>query len=194
MDRIQLLAQLAKYNTPFLEEADFIPRFISLISNFPNCFDRSLITGHITASAWIVDSFSESALLIHHKKLDRWLQPGGHTDGNEDTLSTACREAHEETGISTLVVYSSSIFDLDIHLIPAREKIQAHLHYDIRYLCVADRHESLLNSHEINELAWLPLDSIGDYTDNSISINRMVQKTRIIFNKSNQFMQPIHGL
>lgn len=88
-----------------------------------------------------------------HRKLKRWVQPGGHADGQCDTLSVALREAEEESGISGISPISEDIFDIDIHLIPARPGEEAHYHYDIRYLLRAP-HENVVISDESDALEW----------------------------------------
>lgn len=181
MDRALLINALNNYDTLFEEEKAFIPRFISLLTNFPNCYHRSLLTGHITASAWIIDGSGGSSLLVHHKKLNRWLQPGGHADGDENVVSAAWKEATEESGLISLKLFEENIFDLDIHLIPMHRDIQAHYHYDIRFLFIADREELYVVSDESNELRWVSMEQIGSMTDNNVSINRMVLKTNSIF-------------
>lgn len=135
----------------------------------------------MTASAWIIDEQGSSALLIHHKKLNRWLQPGGHADGEENILSVATKEAHEETGLKSLKLIDNKIFDIDIHLIPRHGDIQAHNHHDIRFLFVAKKTEDYILSDESNELKWIPMDEINHFTGNNNSIQRMVFKTKWIF-------------
>lgn len=181
MERIPLLHELSNYQTSFDEERAFIPRFKSLLNNFSNCYERSLVTGHMTASAWIIDEKGSAALLVHHKKLNRWLQSGGHADGDEEVLTVATKEAREETGLNTLKLTEDKIFDIDIHLIPRHRNIQAHYHYDIRFLFVANLTENYVVSDESNELKWIPLDQINHYTGNNDSIQRMVLKTKLIF-------------
>jgi 8-oxo-dGTP pyrophosphatase MutT (NUDIX family) len=181
MNRIDFLQALDHYTTPYLEEALYIPRFKSLLTNFTKCYHRSLLSGHITASAWIVNEARTSALLIHHKKLDRWLQPGGHADGDENISSVSAKEAKEETGLKLLRANSDLIFDLDIHLIPKHNGINAHFHYDVRFLYIADRKENYSMNHESNQIAWIPLDSIGALVADNQSIQRMVTKTKSIF-------------
>ncbi|MDZ7646212.1 MAG: NUDIX hydrolase [Cytophagales bacterium] len=90
--------------------------------------------GHITGSAWIVDPSNTQALLVHHAKLNKWVQPGGHADGDENILQVALREAEEETGLKNFKVLSDPPFDVDIHLIPERADFPEHFHFDIRYL------------------------------------------------------------
>ncbi len=181
MNRHQLLQTLYSYQTTFREERGFITRFINFINNFQNCFERSLTLGHITGSAWITDHHGKSALLVHHKKLNRWLQPGGHADGEENIIEVATKEASEETGLQSLTLNSKQIFDIDIHTIPAHKDVLAHEHYDIRFHFVADPTEKYTVSHESNNLAWISMDKIPSYTENSNSIQRMALKSKLIF-------------
>ena len=163
---------------------------IDFVSQHPDCFDRALLIGHITGSAWIVSPDRQQTLLIHHRKLDRWLQPGGHADGDPDVAAVALREAQEETGLTTLALIALPgnntgseisqtvpIFDVDIHPIPARNEVPEHLHYDIRFLVEADPAEPLGFSHEINNIRWFPVETVFNYTD-SESILRLIRKMR----------------
>ncbi len=181
MDRMALLLALQAYYTSFEEEKAFIPRFKSLLSNFENCYERTLLSGHMTGSAWIVDRNGSEALLVHHKKLNRWLQPGGHADGEENIIDVARKEAEEETGFMSLKLHSPEIFDIDIHVIPARKNEVAHFHHDIRFMFVADNKEDFAVSEESNEVSWIPRTNIQDYVGNNDSIHRMVRKTITIF-------------
>jgi len=182
MSRAELFHAFNNYQTSFREEFQFIPRFKSLINNFPDCFQRSLTSGHITGSAWIVDRLGKEALLVNHKKLNRWLQPGGHADGDEDIMSVATKEAVEETGLKSLRRYGDNIFDIDIHSIPKHKDIISHYHFDIRYLFIADIEEKPTVCDESNELAWIPLSDIHKFVGSNHSIHRMVIKTKLIFN------------
>jgi 8-oxo-dGTP pyrophosphatase MutT (NUDIX family) len=155
---------------------------IQFIEAHPDCFERTLLKGHITGSAWIVDEDYTHTLLIHHVKLNKWLQPGGHCDGDSDVLSVAMKEANEETGSITQPV-NENIFDVDIHEIPDRQNIPAHLHYDIRFLLKADRHANLIfNKQETTGLQWIKLEHVPEYS-NEQSILRMVEKTLSLRNK-----------
>lgn len=181
MDRSELLFSLNRYQTTFKEENEFIPRFKSLLVNFQNCYERSLLSGHMTASAWIIDDKKSSVLLLHHKKLNRWLQPGGHADGDENISDVAYKEAFEETGLKSLQFYSPHIFDIDIHQIPRLHHIPSHYHHDIRFLFTADINEIYTVSKESNELNWVRLDGIHGVVGSNNSIHRMVLKTNLIF-------------
>ncbi len=182
MDKLHLIEALESYDTIFDVEASFIPRFKSLLANFPNCYNRSLLTGHITASVWIIDDIGSHTLLLKHKKLNRWLQPGGHADGDENVVTVALKEAREETGLNNIKIVGNKLFDMDIHMIPARSNVPDHFHYDLRFLMVADKKERIKLNNESIDFAWISMDKVKDYTANNDSINRMVKKTKMIFN------------
>ena len=181
MNRKELIRTLKKYKTKYPEEQAFIPRFLSLLNNFRKCYTRDLITGHMTASAFITDRKARYVLLTHHRKLNRWLQPGGHADGMEDIRAVAAREAEEETGLFSLKLAGPDIFDTDIHQIPYYAGIQAHFHYDIRFLFIADEREPLQISDESHDLSWVEMDRLDAITDNNRSILRMAEKMKAFF-------------
>ena len=106
----------------------------TLVAGTPRCFDRGFYRpGHVTGSAFVVDAGSGRVLLHHHRRLDRWLQLGGHDEGEHDPLQTALREAREESGLLDLTPLSTAILDIDVHEIPAGRSEPAHLHHDVRY-------------------------------------------------------------
>ena len=177
MARNDLIKSLIAYQTPFPEEKKFIHDFLTLLNDEADCFKRTLKTGHVTGSSWIVNNTKDQALLTHHKKLNKWLQPGGHADGNENIVSVAEKEAKEETGLSSLVLLSPDIFDIDIHLIPSNAKEEKHFHYDIRYIFEADNKETLIISNESKQLKWIPFSALSTYTRQNQSILRMAEKT-----------------
>ena len=181
MDRSHLIQKIRDYQSDFEEEHLYRPRFISLIRNFHHCFQRNLVSGHITASAWVFDHYTKKVLLVHHKILNRWLQPGGHADGDENVINVARKEVKEETGLNTLSLFNANIFDLDIHLIPHHKNIQAHYHYDIRFLFTADSRLSPEVNDESNQVLWVPIDEVANYTNNPRSIHRRILKTNLIF-------------
>ena len=143
-------------------------------------FLRNSYNGHFTGSAWIVSPDKSSILMTHHKKLGKWIQLGGHTDGEQDLLKVALREAKEESGIQQFKVLSEKIFDLDIHEIPQHNSEPSHLHYDIRFLLEADpTGETVIISDESHDVIWIPIADITVFNP-EISIQRMVKKTEII--------------
>ena len=176
MHRAPFLALLDRYANLYPEERQCSTRYIDFVKTQPRCFERTFELGHITGSAWILNAAGTHTLLTHHRKLDRWLQLGGHVDGDPDVLAGAEREAHEESGIDSLEAVSPEIFDLDIHPIPARGDEPEHLHYDARFLFRSTHNEDYVLSDESHELAWVPLEKIEDYSHEE-SISRMVRKT-----------------
>ncbi len=139
----------------------------------------------MTASAWIMSHCASKVLLLHHTKLGKWLQPGGHADGDENLLRVARKEAEEETGLKTISLVHPQFFDMDIHRIPGHKNIKEHQHFDIRFLFVADDNEPLGKNDEAMELKWLHLEEVANYTNNNRSIHRMILKAKLIFNSDN---------
>ena len=154
-----------------------VDRTRAFVVAHPDCLRRTCLTGHLTASAWIVDPARSRALLTHHAILDRWFQLGGHADGQADLAAAALREATEESGLTRLHLVSPALFDLDRHWIPARRLEPGHWHHDFRFLVEADPNEPLVVSSESKDLAWLGLDEILQ-RNSSASITRMVERTR----------------
>jgi 8-oxo-dGTP pyrophosphatase MutT (NUDIX family) len=173
-NRDSLIRSITDYHTAYPEEHLFKKQFVELLEN-PRAFFRDHLPAHITASSWIVDRGRQHALLTHHAKLGKWLQPGGHADAQEDVLAVSQREAYEETGLTSLTPLSTAIFDLDIHPIPERAGFPAHLHYDI---FEARIEEAFTISNESHDLAWIPFEEIGHKTGQNYSILRMIEKAR----------------
>ncbi|MEA5404770.1 NUDIX hydrolase [Arcicella sp. DC2W] len=176
MHRNQLLQLLEKYQPYNATDSKFQEEIISFVKANSTCFERSLLVGHVTGSAWILDKSRQYTLLTHHKKLNQWFQTGGHCDGDSDVLNVALKEAKEETGLKNIKVLSPDIFDIDIHLIPERKGIPVHLHFDVRFLLEADMNEALIVSSESTDLKWIPLSEVAELND-SDSIMRMVEKS-----------------
>jgi 8-oxo-dGTP pyrophosphatase MutT (NUDIX family) len=176
MKRQPLLDLLAQHQPFDDQEREMTAATIAFVKANPNCFERSLTIGHVTGSAWIVDETHENVLLMHHRKLNRWFQPGGHADGEADILKVAMKEAQEETGLTDIQIVTDSIFDIDIHLIPENSKDSAHYHYDIRFLFLANKNQQLQINAESKNLEWVKLNDVKNYND-SESILRMVQKS-----------------
>jgi 8-oxo-dGTP pyrophosphatase MutT (NUDIX family) len=150
----------------------------AFVAEFDDCFRRSLLIGHVTSSCWIVDPEHGRALLAWHKRLNRWLQMGGHVEPEDPTLlESALREAREESGLRSVRPVSPDIFDVDIHAIPARKSEPEHLHYDVRFLFEADPTEPLIVSAESRAVSWVPLPEVAARNPDP-SMIRMVAKTR----------------
>jgi 8-oxo-dGTP pyrophosphatase MutT (NUDIX family) len=175
--RERTLQMLTEYSPVDAGEREMLARMRAFMAAHEDCFERHLEIGHMTGSAWILDAEREHVLLTHHAKLNRWLQLGGHADGNPDLLAVAMREAREESGLEGFRVLSKTPFDVDIHEIPARRSEAIHLHYDVRFLMEASRTEPLVVTEESHELAWVPLAGLAERGDVDESLRRMVRKT-----------------
>ena len=175
MHRNTLIQLLNDYNPQATEEIEFKSRMLSFIDKNKDCFERTLLIGHITGSAFILNKDQSKALLLHHTKLDRWFQLGGHCDGDSDVLAVAVKEAQEESGIMGIEPLQVEIFDIDIHRIPARKDEPEHDHYDVRFLLSVTSDEELVQNRESKELRWIGKDLSELPTDNQ-SVVRMFKK------------------
>lgn len=165
---------LENYTSNFIEENLNKNRMLAFLSSCDNAFDRSNINGHFTASAFVLNKDKTKFLLMHHRKLNQWFQPGGHADGNSDLLKVAIKETLEESGISNILAINEDIYDIDVHLIPANSTQVAHYHYDVRFL-LQSNNDTLIKNEESNALAWVPLNSYEKYSINN-SVIRMIKK------------------
>ena len=158
MGRRALLEMLDSYQECHPDEAACVSRFGRFVAAHSDCFERSCQPGHVTASAWIVSHDRRQFLLTHHRKLGRWLQLGGHADGDGDVRAVALREAREESGMQGFEWLvdpgGQALLDVDIHGIPARPGEAAHDHFDLRFLLAAKPDQPLLMSDESTDLRW----------------------------------------
>ena len=115
--------------------------------------------------------------LLHHKLFYKWLQPGGHSDGNSNTTQEALREAQEEFGGGDLFLLSNDIFDVDIHQIPkdTNRGLGSHPHYDIRFIVIGNSAFPPVVSNESREARWVPFDEVTKYNSET-SFKRMINK------------------
>lgn len=174
MSHTEMIERLAEYKTRHPEEREAISKFEAFLRGEPNCFRSDCWTGHVTGSAWVVNGQRSHVLLTHHRKLDRWLQLGGHSDGDADTLRVAWREASEESGLAVEPL-SEALFDIDIHLIPANRSDPVHLHFDARFAFVVTGEQPLRVSDESHALRWVEIDRLADVTA-EFSMQRMAAK------------------
>jgi 8-oxo-dGTP pyrophosphatase MutT (NUDIX family) len=148
--------------------------FAGFLDSHVEVFQRRHRVGHFTGSAWLVSADGMRVLLTHHRKLDRWLQLGGHADGDADLARVALREAEEESGLTGLSV-EPEIFDLDRHRIPARKDEPEHWHYDVRYVVRSGPDEQFVVSPESHDLAWREVSALPDDPEIDASIRRMAR-------------------
>lgn len=145
---------LAAWQPPTPEQERTRRRILAFVDAHPrDAHLRTCLEGHLTASALVLDSRGERVLLTFHRKLGKWLQLGGHCDGDADLAAVALREAIEESGIEDLAIDPMPI-DLDIHPIPARKGEPEHLHLDTRFLVHAADGAIERASEESIQLRW----------------------------------------
>ncbi len=166
-----LAGWLDDYASRYPDEVAIVDRFHRLRADHPDCFRRDCWAGHVTGAAWLLSPDRDAVLLTHHRKLDRWLQLGGHSDGDRDPRSVAAREAEEESGL-TVAPIGPGLLDLDIHPIPARGPEPGHLHYDLRFAFVSTSGWDYRVSQESRDLAWVPIERLHKRVDEP-SILRM---------------------
>lgn len=163
-----LIKDLADYARIFPEEQSAAEAIIRFLEAEPFPFSRSTASAHITGSAFILDRPASALLLIHHRALDRWLQPGGHIDDGEDAATAALREAAEETGLTglRLISWRGGLLpiDIDSHVIPAnpRKGEAGHVHHDIRYLIRSDSTALSPDQAETLGARWVSLDELDE--------------------------------
>lgn len=175
IEKNQLLDKIQGYEILYPSESHTAKRFIELIQDNKNCFERTNAKAHLTGSAWVVNHAGTHALLTHHRKLNMWLQLGGHADGEIDLLRVAMREAYEESGLEKLKPVASAIFDMDIHTIPARGNEAEHEHFDIRFALQVSGSEVYCISDESHDLSWVDINKISNYS-NEQTMLRMAHK------------------
>jgi len=172
--RSELCQQLAEFADRHPDDRARAERFRQFVQDHPDCAERSLARGHLTGAAWLIDPPGQRVLLTHHRKLQRWLQLGGHADGDLDIAGVALKEAVEESGLDQLRLLQP-VFDLDDHSIPQRKQDPEHLHFDIRYVIVAEGSLEPKISHESLDLRWWQIEELTQPNWDE-SISRMAQR------------------
>jgi 8-oxo-dGTP pyrophosphatase MutT (NUDIX family) len=185
MSRRHLLDMLAHYRRVYSAEASVVDRIRDLVETHADCFDRTCRPGHITGAAWIISADRRRCLLAHHRKLDRWLQLGGHADGQWQVDEVALREAREESGMAAFdflpIAGALMPFDVDVHQIPERRDARgiviedAHQHHDVRFLLIARSEQEIRISDESHDVAWFTPEEVRQHTDEE-SVLRMLHK------------------
>ena len=169
-----LKSLLEGYNPSDPAEVIYKSQMLEILKNCSDCFNRSCRVGHFTGSSWLLDKTEERFFMMHHKKLDIWLQSGGHADGNENLLEVAIKEAEEESGLSDIKAISDKIFDIDVHLFPKIKNDDPHYHFDVRFLLKYEGDEELKINDESNMIKWFSRDEFN-MKDHS-SVSRMFNK------------------
>jgi 8-oxo-dGTP pyrophosphatase MutT (NUDIX family) len=178
--RTLLSQKIQNYKSKNDEESAFIEPFLTLLKSQKRCFYRDCFPDHITGSALLLNKAGDQILMNHHASLDKWLNFGGHADGDEDILSVAIRETMEESGITAFKPISSDIIDIDIHTIPANPKKNEpeHQHFDIRYVMQMTDEQIPVLSSESKDLQWMTVDQAKKIIGTNDSLHRLIGKLK----------------
>lgn len=176
MNKKELLELINNYQEKYNQED--LRELVEFINENEDPYTRKNQKGHITCSTWILDEKVENALLIHHKKYDKWLQPGGHMEEGETVFEAARREGMEETGVESLNFVKEGIFDIDIHKIPENKKKgePEHYHFDLRFVTKVVGNKIKIQEEEVNGYKWASLKKLKKI-ENDESIVRLVEKS-----------------
>ena len=179
INRKNLIEELKSYSGTEAE-TNFIPRFLELLKS-DRCFYRDHFEpGHITGSAILINQTVDKILMNYHTSLNRWLNFGGHCDGEEDVFNVAIRETMEESGLTEFKPVGADVVDIDIHPIPANPKKgePAHEHFDIRYIMQMTADQKPILSHESLKLQWMTFDEALSHIKLGDRLRRLIEKTR----------------
>jgi 8-oxo-dGTP pyrophosphatase MutT (NUDIX family) len=170
-----LITQLEQYQPWDATESAHQAAILELLRSNSAAFDRHAYQpGHITGSTWILAEETEQVALIFHRRINRWLQPGGHAEpGENNGVSTALREAAEELGLM-IDPARASLFDLDVHRIPATATQPEHSHFDLRYLCRIE-HQPLDSGSDAAAARWFTVAELEAIALDQ-SMKRMLDK------------------
>jgi 8-oxo-dGTP pyrophosphatase MutT (NUDIX family) len=186
VNRSAVSADLARYAAEHPEDRDVVARFAHLLEDTRAPFSRDQFApGHLTCSACVIDHAGAHVLLLHHARLARWLQPGGHAEPGDDTpLAGASRELREESGLDAPAPLRGAgggdLIDVDVHEIPARGTEPSHLHFDLRYAFAVDGGSALRRSEESTALRWVAVERLGELGADE-SVTRLVARALAAF-------------
>jgi 8-oxo-dGTP pyrophosphatase MutT (NUDIX family) len=176
-----LLEELRRYGAADDEERADVARVLELLASGSRPLHRGhYLPGHITASAYIYDRATRQLLLHHHRRLDRWLQMGGHVEEGESPREAALREAREESGLEGLALAVDRIFDVNVHAIPAGKGEPDHSHFDVRFLVSPGSETKVrLDPEESLDLRWFDLEE-AERRMNEPAAARVIGKIRAL--------------
>lgn len=173
---MNLLDRLEQYKPADEDERISRDMSVQFIHTYRQAFDPTLRYGHITASALLLNQDKTKFLLMRHTKLNKWVQVGGHCDGNRDVLAVALKEAAEESGIPLLEPITKALFDVEVYQVKQTFMEPEHYHYDMRFLLKTVESDTLIKNHEAQELRWFSFDEHLPPLDHALL--RLIEKTK----------------
>jgi len=187
-ERVNVIKFLEEFKPQDHQEKTDIEKIIELILQYEDIFVRECLPAHITASALVVNPETMMVLLHNHRKLNKWLQFGGHADGDTDLIRVALKEASEETGLHDLKFYLSSVneqpspIDIELQTIPEKNGVPEHYHLDFRFLLFTSEKDiptpDESESQELGFFSFLDIEKMGDKLDPALM--RLITKAKLI--------------
>ena len=151
---------------PFNEQEEVDKKImLKYINDFGDVLTRQNEYGHFTSSSFILNKERTKMLMIYHKIYDSWAWTGGHSDGDNNLLKVAIKEAKEETGIKNVSPILEDIYSLEIINVNGHEKrgkyVGSHVHLNVTYLLEADENEEInIKEDENSGVKWVPINEI----------------------------------
>lgn len=179
----QEIISLVEQHTAFDEQEQLdVAAVLSFLNKYEDCFSRANLKGQISVSAFVVTEDFEQLVMVHHKKIGKWFQPGGHTEPEDVSVEAAARrEVEEETGLVDIQRVGNGIFDIYVHIIAEHNRVPEHTHYGIRFLFTTKDTKLFINT-ESNHIAWVDVQKMHEH--NSEAAMFRVQK-KILTHKVN---------
>lgn len=170
------LVQLLSGFTPTEAELGAKQQMLGLVQSSRDVLSSEMFDpGHFTVSGFVTDPDIEHLVLILHRRVGAWLQPGGHIESEDGSIPAGLRrEIEEETGLQRVLPDDPPVFDLDVHRVPAHRGKPPHEHFDVRFHLIADLGR-LAPTEEVADAAWVPLADVDGWTED-VSVRRAVQK------------------
>jgi len=177
----KLIAQITNYFPVHEQEETDRKTMLDWLSRSEDISIRENLTGHLTASAWVVTPDRKKVLMAYHRLYDSWAWLGGHADGDWDLCRVAEKEAREESGIVHLRPVSPDPVSLEILVVAGHEKkgkyVPCHLHLNLTFLFEAEEDQTLSSKPDENTgVAWLNTDSLQELCNEPWFVERIYSK------------------
>jgi 8-oxo-dGTP pyrophosphatase MutT (NUDIX family) len=163
---MDLQSGLLEYLRTHPNEEKIVQLFLKELESGDRCFKRDQLPNHFTASGLVLSMDKSKVLLNHHKKLNLWMQFGGHADGETNLFEVAKKEVREESGLTEIISLNQTdkkIIHLDCHQIPSNKNTPEHYHLDVRFVFFTSQTDFII-SEESHDIRWVKINDIGNYS------------------------------